>query len=148
MDHNCKLCEGISPKKLKEHEDRCLKEHGFYAHFVMDDPSSPTGVNYHTHGLTKTYNHPDIQVVASIQPEIAHALTHNTVELIKKGTVLEVGKKYRGIIENLQIVFIYAMEGHRDVLRLILPDSSGESDKDKICEPFSEQYQNTGIILN
>lgn len=91
-------------------------------HYVMDDPSSPTGVNYHTHGFL---NHPDIQIVLPIKQSSCAYLAGRVHERIVAGEKFKEGDVVSGISKNFNVTFIEVREMNRMVLRLILPAPNG-----------------------
>lgn len=103
-----------------------MAEYGWYVHFVQDDPQTAMGYNYHTHGLTETYGHPDLQITLPIPAEIAHALFINAIEMLKKGVVFfaDDSTKYEGIMSGYAVKFVKRREDTRDVYRMICPDQN------------------------
>ena len=115
-------------------EQKCLRTEGWYAHMV---PS-----NYHTHGLPMSFNHhPDIQVVLPYDSRIIHRLVREVVARISKGEVFLPGEPVAGIIHNLNVVFVEAMEAENHaVLRMIIPDAQGNLERQKMTPEFAAQY--------
>jgi hypothetical protein len=113
-------------RKVIEFEKTMMKKYGWYVHFVINDESTPFGINYHTHGLTETYNHKDIQICFPLNQRIVHGILINIVDEIKDGKTFISGMKYDNIVEGYNVEFIEAIEGNRRVLRCIIPDSDGE----------------------
>jgi hypothetical protein len=117
-----------------EWEQKCLRTVGWYAHMVPN--------NYHTHGLPMSFDHhPDIQVILPIDPNLIHNLVQIVVERIKKGERFIPGVRVSGIIRNMDVIFIEAMEDtHHEVLRMIIPDAHGNLDSAKMTPEFAAQY--------
>jgi hypothetical protein len=145
----CRVCDSIDDGKTQEQAlakysawaERCLKEHGWYAHFVPNDDASPTGCNAHTHGIAEHFGHPDLQIVLPVPAQAANGIMTNIVERIKKGERFSHGDVLEGVIQNGYLVkLVSASEGGRDVLRVILPDVAGELDADRQSHHFALQY--------
>jgi hypothetical protein len=115
-------------------EETQLRKVGWIAHCVfprVDAPNEndnyPSGVNYHTHGLLGSFNHPDIQICFPASMESLHGIANAVIHEIKKGKKFEAGVKYYDIMQPPYAVeFIKARECGRDVLRLLIPDKNGE----------------------
>lgn len=121
-----------------------LKEYGFYTHYVPDDDEdSPTQINIHTHGLPDSFDHPDLQIVVPLEPQTASQILHDIVSWIKKGNEVKVNTPYSFFIKGMDVMFTWAVECDRDVLRLILPDTKGKLLPDEIQDPFSSQWEGT-----
>lgn len=121
-EHECAVCSGKINIDLWQEEME--KKHGWFAHYVFDDPSCPYKVNIHTHGLEK-YGHRDLQVCFPIPKEIIHNILIDIVEEIKKGKKYVAGIKYSGIIKNYDLEFSQSEENGRPVMRIIFPDKHG-----------------------
>lgn len=130
-------------KKMRETHQKMMKEYGWYAHYVADDTDSPTKFNAHTHGFEESWNHPDIQIVVPMEGPRAHSLFWMMVDLIKEGKKYEPGKKYDDVLEGYPVMFAWASEGNRRLLRMILPDKEGGVARDEIKAPYSKQWQGT-----
>ncbi len=142
----CAVCrDGI--EKVLEWEDKCMKKYGWYAHFVPD-PDMPLGVNFHTHGLGKSYNHPDIQIVFPLKQEIAHDLLRSAVDLIKEGKRFKHNDVSDKVIKHYDVKFVSAIEADRFVLRMIVPDAVGNLLEHELEEPFSLQYADKGSLVS
>jgi hypothetical protein len=116
-----------------------METYGWYAHFVPDDPDLP--VNAHTHGVTKSFSHPNFQIVLPIKSEIAHGIFTQLVAMVKSGYELKAGMRYTGVIQDgYEVTFINATECDRDVLRLIIPDAEKHLDEDDMDEVYARQY--------
>jgi hypothetical protein len=142
----CKICqfaaEGLTKKealdKFLKHEKEQLEKFGWIAHYTdLND----WGVNFHTHGLQKTYNHPDLQIVAVIDMKTAHNIFWNVIDHIHEGEKFKDGDTASGIIVGYKVKFISAEEDGRPVLRIILPDTEGNLDQDKIGRKYVYQYE-------
>jgi hypothetical protein len=120
-----------------------MRKYGWEAHVVEDDPSSPNGMNYHTHGLREKYGHADIQCVLRIPPQKIHDVVWGIVREIEQGRVFEAGKRYDHVLADMDVTFVEATECERKVLRLILPDAKGELDEARMTPEYAEQYATT-----
>ena len=143
MHNDCDACrDGLGAVKQKEEES--MAKYGWVTHAVQDDDDYPYGINIHTHGLKKNFDHPDLQICFPIDPRIAHTIISNVVGHIKDG------KKYRDceeadeIIENFKVMFVSVSE---DQLRIILPDPKGKISVDDIDTKYLCQYKSTPYLL-
>jgi len=139
-EHGHEKCQG----RDFEQEAKLLEETGFFCHGVMgDEESSPSGFNFHTHGLPEKNGHPDIQVVYPIPPEVFQSVINAAVALVKDGTKFELGAAYDGVLKDMNVQFAWAVEDDRDVLRMILPDDTGETMMELMKSPYSSQWEGT-----
>lgn len=123
-DCDCEACRnGMAAVAAKESD--CMDRQGWFAHIVSDDHDSPTGFNYHTHGLPETYSHLDIQIVLPLPADVAHALGHTLVARVENGERFQVGTPVTGVLEPYSVVFVLAEECGRPVMRLIIPEPGG-----------------------
>jgi len=122
----------------------CMTKYGFYAHFVFDDDfdNSPSGVNLHTHGVTKSLGHPDFQITVSLPIEVASGIFHNLYDRVKAGDRFKEGDEAADILGGgFKVTFINAVECGRPVLRVILPDPKGNLRKSKMQKKWkAAQY--------
>lgn len=126
-----------------------IREYGWVGDFVMGDPNMPYGIDAHTHGLLETHNHPDLQIVARLQPGLSNQLLVNCVDKIKEGVKFEPGVEYEGIVGGgYRVTFAVATEGDREVLRLIVPGKDGKLTKEDIDPQFKAQYDDTRMEFN
>lgn len=138
-----KLPEGVNKNNFNE---KAMEEYGFYCHMVpCDDDTTPTGANFHTHGLPDSFGHHDIQIVIALPENVFGSIIHDVVNQIKKGQKFEVGKKYSKVLANMEVTFIYALENETPILRMILPDKSGNCGRD-MGEPYRLQYEGEKTI--
>jgi hypothetical protein len=146
---SCAICKwrdsGLSQDeamaKYADWEDEQLKKHGWIVHFIgSDDPATPTGVNYHTHGLTDAFNHLDLQVVISLGQNTAHGIFKSAIDQIKEGRKFAHGDVVDRIVKGYNVKFVTATEGGRNLLRIILPDQNGSLDYADMEVGMREQY--------
>jgi hypothetical protein len=152
---NSKSCECYACKygmeALDKFEIEMMEKYGWYIHVVVDDgeDNTPTGMNAHTHGLVKSFDHPDLQWVipmgqdkVNIIASTFHAIVDN---YLKKGIKLQVGEEYSEVIGNsYKVTFAKAKECGREILRIILPDQYGYMQKNEpMDEAFATQYEGT-----
>lgn len=128
--------------KRKEWENNCLKEVGWFAHYVGDDKNYPTEFNAHTHGLVEKYNHRDLQIVVPLPPAVCHGIFWNIIKRIEKGEKFKSGDVISDIAENdYKTKFVNAWENDRPVLRVIIPDKDHNLDRGKFTSEFFDlQY--------
>lgn len=129
----------MSIDEIKEHEYKLIAQHGFIIHAVMS-PFDQTA-NIHTHGLVTTFDHPDFQCVVPLPPETINGIFHNLVNEIRGGRKFKAGEIVSKILEKFKVTFVWATEGNRDVLRIILPDNKGNLAPDKLTGKLALQYQ-------
>lgn len=144
----CELCELMKEKGLtmeqafsayEAWEAAKMEKHGWIVHYVID--GSP---NFHTHGLPDKLGHPDLQIVVSLPPKVAHGLFVGAVEQIEAGKRFEDGDYASKIVKNYKVKFVEAEEGDRTVLRMILPDSDGNLEPGRIGGGLEFQYDDLG----
>lgn len=111
--------------KLQQMDLDMMDKYGWYAHYVPSGDGTPTGANYHTHGLERSYDHKNIQIILPLSFQTAHGLANTIIAEIKKGTKFEAGVDYDNIMANgYKVRFIDATECGRPVLRLLIPDKN------------------------
>jgi hypothetical protein len=139
MDHECLGCkEGMDSVRAKQAQ--MIEKHGWCSHIVQDDPQSPTRFNYHTHGFPDHLGIPDVQVVCPVLPEIIHNIVHSLADQVKEGRQIELGRREDRLVRNLDVLFVEATEGERQVWRMILPDQDNRLLRDEIAAPFDLQW--------
>jgi len=127
--------------KLLERDAKAFKKYGWVAHFVFD-PEYPLGMNYHTHGVPESFNHPDFQVCLPLQNEVVHSIVSTLVDRVKAGESFKAGQKVSEVIGNdMLVTFKEAEECGRPVLRVIFPDKSGSLEPNGVDEKFAEQWR-------
>jgi len=156
----CAICARVAGGMTRQaamrdvmtHMQEQMAKHGWIAHFVTQDPSSPTGFNAHTHGLAENNQHPDFQIVLPMPPDLAHDLLRIMAERVKEGEKFQADQKVAEVIgglgkldgRELLVKLIDATEGDRPVLRMVLPDKDGNLDLGQIADPFAAQYDMRG----
>ena len=142
-DLSCVCCtEGI--ESLKKKEEECLTRDGWFIHMIMNASDCPYDFNMHTHGLEEKFNHPDLQMCAPIEPKIAYTFLESFIGQIKKGVKYEIGVpivEKEVFANDLSVIFAWAEEGSRDVLRIIFADKNGNLDPETM--ELSEQWEGT-----
>ena len=123
-------------EQMDQWEDECVEKYGFYVHYVNEGES----IDVHTHGLAESLNHPDLQILLSLDPQTSHHIINGVVDRIREGESFSDGMVVEGLIKNFPVKFIDAKEGNRDILRIILPDPNGKLDLDEIDEKYAIQY--------
>lgn len=135
----CDSCDH-GPQYSRDKEEFTTGLHGWHIHIITEyDSQSPTGTNYHTHGLLEKFEHPDLQIVIPIDPQVAAAFFWSIVPRIEAGEKFKAGDTIDDV-NGFTVRFIDAIEDKRAVLRMILPDRYGELDKDKISGNLHLQY--------
>ncbi len=137
----CAACNGLD---VKAWEEDMMEENGWFIHMVgSEDPETETGFNAHTHGLEKTFNHLNLQIIVPLPQDCIGNIFSGIVKKIKSGTVFEIGKNYDEIIKGYLIKIVQTKECNRDVLRVILPDPNGNLEFDEIDDKYKSQYEKT-----
>lgn len=114
-----------------KHDKEAMEEHGWYAHVIPSGDNTPFGYNYHTHGLERSYEHLNIQIVMQLDPHIAHQIVADIIAEIKKGKRFVIDTDYPNLVGGGYMVrFIDATECGRPVLRLLVPDKNGKYEGD------------------
>lgn len=153
---NCARCAAIAAGKTPAQADAerrawtetQIKKHGWIVHFVAGgDEQSPTGFNAHTHGLQENYQHKDFQLVIPLPEKVAHPIFIELADRVKAGEKFVAGQKVDDIIQGMQVKLIDAVECGRPVLRVILPDKNGKLDLGEIAEPYAQQYDRRGEVV-
>lgn len=142
-DCDCAACNGTDMDKWHK---EMMEEHGWYCHFITGtDPQSPTGVNFHTHGIETTFKSPDLQIVIPMEARVANQIFADAVNAIKaNGKAFQHGDRSSRVIgNNFDVIFAKTTESGRDVLRIILPDAAGNLAESEQDEYFQKQWTGT-----
>jgi hypothetical protein len=129
-------------KAIAAWEQQCIRDYGFYVHYMVEDPNQPYQIDAHTHGLMETFDHSDLQIVLPLPQETTIKLFQVAVDMLKTGTRFQPYKKYPNVIEDSDVVFIPVSDGKVSYLRMIIADEAGVLEKDKMDPTFALQYQN------
>lgn len=130
-------------RKINADQAEMMRKYGWFAHYVPNDPDSPTDFNAHTHGFEESWAHPDVQIVIAMPQPQLHGILITIAELLKKGIRLEAGEISESVLEGYPVTFAWAKEGRRRLLRVILPDKDGGVKRDEIKAPYSIQWEGT-----
>lgn len=132
-----------SMEALQKKQAAILEKYGWMVHYVFDDDEFPNRTNYHTHGISDNFNHPDLQICLPIQPEVAHGLFEAAINNIKKGLVYDANIEYDNILAGgFKVKFMETQDGSRKVLRMLIPDENGGYDA-----PYYKEQLNTDCII-
>jgi len=119
---------------FQKHQDEMLEKHGWVVHYVIDH-------GIHTHGLAENFDHPDLEITLPADPKILHPVFSGIVEQIKDGKKFSDGEISDTVLSgDYKALFVEAQEGNRTVLRIILPDSDGNLEQEKMVPCYAEQY--------
>ena len=129
--------------RAKKMHDQSMQKYGWYAHYIFDDETTPTGTNVHTHGFEKTWKHPDIQIVVPMPQNVVHGILWTVADHITAGVKYEPGRRYAEILKDYDVMFAWAHENDRRVLRMIIPDKNNHLEKGLIGEPYDKQWEGT-----
>ena len=142
FDEECECAICKNKANYAAWENKQMLDNGWYVHFVFDADYMPYSVCYHTHGIRENFDHPDLQIVFNVDNEVAHKILWTVFDRIDEGEKFETDKRYDKIIsEGFDVMFINAIEGGRDVLRIIFPDSENKLSQSEIDTSFSKQWE-------
>lgn len=127
-------------ESFRKQEQDMIDKYGWLIHFVEPDPDYPLNVNYHTHGMVDNLDHPDLQIVVPLPPQVANSLFHTIVNYIKLGDKFEDGSFAEKVVKHYSVKFVKAKENDREVLRIIIPDVDGNLERDTIVGDLGKQY--------
>jgi len=142
----CAVCAGLDAEAWAAEK---MESVGWYQHLVVGEEIKPAGFNAHTHGLSKTYNHPDFEIVfpfnQGMSDRDAESLINNVfwafVNRIKEGEKFEVAQEVSDIIKVFNVLLVASNDGKRDLLRVVFPDPTGNY----FGGNFDLQIKNLGI---
>ncbi len=121
------------PRQIKQWEQEMMKTHGWYVHYI----SGKNGyANIHTHGLRETFNHPDLQIVMLLKPNIAQGIFTAMIDEIQMGQQFQEGKLYDQVLVGYPVMVKAYEEMGRMVLRVLLPDGNGYLPGHPKCDPI------------
>lgn len=146
-DCECDVCrKGI--ETVKKQEEDCMKEYGWYVHFVGDDTNCPYSCNAHTHGVMESFNHIDFQACIPLESEIILNLFCILIEKIKEGYSFKSGEIVTDILKDdkensVPITFAKARENDRHVLRVIFPDPELNVKEEEMIDDYKHQWKGT-----
>lgn len=125
---------------MQEWEQQMLREKGWYTHAVPAEQykDAPNLANYHTHGLSETMSHPDLQIVIPVDAKVAHSIFGQFIEQIKGGLTIQDGDELH-LNPKYMCQFKTFRETGREVLRIILQDKGGKYPWDEDCAPGFDQ---------
>ena len=119
---------------IKKYKPITLK---WIIHYVFD--AHTDYINCHTHGLTKKYKIPELQIVLPVNRLIAKTILRSVVkDIIEYKIKIEENKNYDSIINNDYIRFKY-IQSH---WRIILPDPQGLFPDSENCEELYKKQVN------
>jgi len=134
----------IKKNELAGWQNSMLEQHGWYVHYVFIDEHT---VDSHTHGLIDNFNHPELQIIFPLPETTVHKIFSRIINNIREGAKYKENNYVEGIIDNYKIKFIKSPdENTYDVLRIIVPDVSGNLDVGTLVPPFHLQYGKSSTI--
>lgn len=144
----CSVCQQVEEgvpreealRRLHGWEARQLRKHGFYVHFIVEGLSNGMA-DIHTHGIRESFGHAEFQLTVNVGDRNALAIFHALVDRVRAGEVFRTGVDYKDIARGYKTRFIDATEGGRPVLRLVVPDVSGNLEKETMDLQFAKQYE-------
>lgn len=128
-------------RKIAQVHAENMATHGWYANYVPNHHESPTGFSTHTYGLDESWGHPNVQIVWPMPPEMGYQMLAQIAELVRHGKKFAPGRKYDEVLEGYEVMFAWATESGRRVLRMILPDKDNGVAREEIRAPFNKQWE-------
>ena len=122
-------------RTIREEERALLAKFGYFIHHVRPDKAT-LYADSHTHGLKKSRNHPELQAVLPLHPDILHQILHNAVRVIDTGEHLQNDTYISGILDTYKVHIRSYMGEKGSYFRLILPDPNGKFPGDPGCNPL------------
>lgn len=135
------------PEKLWEmiaFEQEQLHKEGWVAHFKYGTPEEQLNglADVHTHGLSSSFGHKDLQVVLPLEPKLIYSIFSNIVSDIKEGAIYRSNIRNPKVLNGYDVVLKEFDDNDRTVLRVILPDPNGLFPDEKGCiHPYNKQYE-------
>lgn len=103
-------------------ETEQIDKHGYCIHYV---PKSEQQVDFHTHGVANTFQHPEFQIVLPLRKEVAATIFQDLIVAIKGGASFDREGIYDSIIDNCPVYLAKTVQGGQHIMRLIFPDAGG-----------------------
>ena len=128
---------------LTKSEKKLMEQYGWFAHIMVADPSIATGFNYHTHGMSQSFGHLDLQIVLPLPGKKCHGIALTICEQIKAGRDFNDGDETEIPHQDgssYLVRFIKVREGDRQVLRIILPNSEGKLEPKHVAQDDPPEY--------
>ena len=129
------------PEDMVKWEDSMIEQYGFYIHYVPDTENEY--VDCHTHGLTQSFDHPELQIVLSIPAAVVVSIMHDIVDMIRDGRKLEDGDLLDKIIESSPVLLAKMKDKDaQEYFRIVLPDKNWKLPTDESCASgFKKQME-------
>ena len=127
------------------------KEIDWVVHYVCggDDKLhfKPYLANIHTHGMRELYNHPEFQIVLTIEYKIALYILNELGRMVQSGRRFKSGDSVSGIGICDYLLYEETDNG-RPVLRVIIPDQQFLLPDDEKCGfPYNLQHLSTEDLM-
>ncbi len=112
-------------ENYKKWEDEMMDKYKFIYHIIFDEPfkNHKDLIDAHTHGLIKNYQHPEFQLVISLDRNTIAGIINNLTDRVKEGEVFKDGDFVSDVINNYPV---YIHQVDKTLLRVILPNASGD----------------------
>lgn len=124
---------------MKKWEMSQIAKHGFYVHQVICN--SNVLYDCHTHGLVKSFGHNELQIVLTLDEQVAMIIMHILVDKIKNGTIFMDGDLVDGVIKGRSVKIVERKDSFGDVvMRVIFPDPNGSLNQAEMIGEYAEQY--------
>jgi len=127
------------------------KEIDWIVHYVCggDDKLhfKPHLANIHTHGMRELYNHPEFQIVLTVEYKYALYILNKLGCMVQSGRRFKPGEKVSGI-GICDLPLYEATDNGKPVLRVIIPDKQFLLPDDERCGfPYNLQYLSTEDLM-
>jgi hypothetical protein len=135
------MANGISMAAWKRD---CMKKYGFYIHFVLSENTEY--VDCHTHGLMKSFHHPELQFVIPIDEKTAASVLNALAEKISAGRTFHDGEYVDQIIDGFPVLLLLQKDQDgTQFFRIIFPDPNGLFPDDEKCMAFYVKQKTLSI---
>lgn len=136
-EFNKKIQQHIKPTGINPH----VQQKGWTIEAVEPDQTQFEGLtNIHTHGLTKL-GLKDLQIVAQLHPQMATQIIAAIAQKMYASKVIyKDGDIIADLHPDLKLKVIAMQNEGEEVLRIILPDESGNLEYKDQVYPYNKQY--------
>lgn len=140
-DCECMGCqEGM--EAVREWTKNAIRENGFAIHYVPElHMDGCRAVNVHTHGFRETWDHPDLQIVVPLDPDVCRGIFWAVADRVKEGEEFRDGQVAERVIGGglrVKFVAVQSDEPARPLMRILLPGPNGVLPGEEGCDPAWE----------
>jgi hypothetical protein len=135
----CAICAG-GAEEFEAWERDMFREHGWFAHYVHNACDAPYHTNIHTHGISQSFGHPDLQICFPLSMEQGQGILHGAVDQIQSGVRIVPRVAHGGLLQDYNVGVVAAIECGREVMRIVIPGSDGNTGERSIDPDFADQW--------